>query len=113
MVQMVMLVMLLIVFGTATQSQAKEPMPSDSSAASEKIARVVKGDVLTIEGEYYVVKDITGHEVRLHVDRDTKNESHLKVKVGDKIEAHVAPDGHVQSISLQTPDAGKPAGPQG
>ena len=33
-----------------------------------------QGDVLKIDGEYYVVKDSTGKEVRLHVDKTSKLE---------------------------------------
>ena len=65
---------------------------SDVAAGSQTL----KGDVLKIEGEYYVLKDPTGMEVRLHVDKT----SHLEgeVKAGDKIEAQVTRKGHAESI---------------
>jgi hypothetical protein len=66
-------------------------------------AQTVKGDVLDIEGEYYIVKDITGHEIRLHVNQETKMED--RIKVGDKIEAHINSDGHASAIKVQVPDA--------
>src|SRR3989442_651829 len=37
-------------------------------------AQTVKGDLMKIEGEYYVVKDSTGKEVKLHVDSTSKIE---------------------------------------
>lgn len=106
---------LILSFGSATLSLADEPMRPESPhapLAPETLAKIVRGDVLAIEGEFYVVKDTTGHEVRLHVNQDTKMDSKLKVKVGDKIEAHVTSDGHATSITLQIPQSSK-AGPQG
>jgi hypothetical protein len=66
-------------------------------------AKVVRGDVLDQEGEYFVIKDISGHETRIHVNKDTKTED--RIKVGDKIEAQVNADGHANSIRIQLPDA--------
>ena len=48
-------------------------------------SQTFKGDVLKIEGKYYVLKDPTGMEVRLHVDQTSQLDSDLKA--GDKIEA--------------------------
>ncbi|MDF0642652.1 MAG: hypothetical protein P0111_01370 [Nitrospira sp.] len=63
-------------------------------AASSKI---VEGDVLKIEGDYYTVHDTAGHEVRLHVDKTTHLEGGT-FKVGDKVETHVTDKGHARSI---------------
>jgi len=52
-------------------------MASLSSAAGDMGApgpQMVKGDLLKIEGESYVVKDMTGKEIRLHVDKTTELE---------------------------------------
>ena len=65
---------------------------SDVAAGSQTL----KGDVLKIEGEYYVLKDPTGMEVRLHVDETSQLEG--EVKAGDKIEAQVTRNGHAESI---------------
>ena len=51
--------------------------------------------MLKTEGEYYIVRDRSGHDVRLHVDKTTHlagNDFH----VGDKIEAYVTDQGHVR-----------------
>ena len=90
-------------FGMASLGHGTEPIPSDSSksAASEL---TIKGDVQLIEGEFYFVRDTTGHEVRLHVNKETKLEE--KLKVGDKIEARVTTEGHATSIMLQIPQNG-------
>jgi len=68
-------------------------------AADEPAAagsQTVKGDLLKIEGEFYVVKDAAGKEVRLHVDKSTKVEGSLKA--GDKIEAQATDKGHATLI---------------
>lgn len=91
-------------FGLVTLSGAVEPILADSSKTMAMPEQVVKGDVLMTEGEFYIVKDITGHEVRLHVNKETKLDG--KVKVGDKIEAMVTPEGHATSITLQIPQSG-------
>jgi hypothetical protein len=56
----------------------------------------IKGEVLKIEGENYVVKDAAGKEVKLHVNAQTKKEG--DIKVGDKIEAQADGTGHAVSI---------------
>jgi len=60
-------------------------------------SKLVEGDVLKIEGEFYTVHDTAGHEVRLHVDKATHLEGGA-FKVGDKVEAHVTDKGHAQSM---------------
>ena len=71
-------------------------------------SKIVEGDVLKIEGEFYTVHDTAGHEVRLHVDKTTQLEGTFKV--GDKVEAHVTDKGHARSIMHLTA-AGKTAAP--
>ena len=46
--------------------------------------KTVKGDLLKIEGEFYVVKEMSGKEIRLHVDKTTALDG--AIKVGDKVE---------------------------
>lgn len=67
----------------------------------------VKGDVLYWEGEELVVKEISGREVRVHVNGETKVEGVAgRLKTGDKISAQVTSAGHAVSIMLQLPDGG-------
>ena len=47
----------------------------------------IKGDLLSIKGDVWVIKDIFGRLVYLHVDKDTKRERLLVP--GEKIEADV------------------------
>jgi hypothetical protein len=60
---------------------------------------LVEGSVLKIDGESYLVKDISGKEVRLHVDGRTAKDGNITI--GDHIQAHL--DGpassHADSLS--------------
>jgi hypothetical protein len=90
--------------GMAAFSHAADAVPSDASQPKAVAEQIVRGDVLLTEGEFYFVKDVSGHEIRLHVNKETKSD--VKVKVGDKIEARVTPDGHATSLMLQVPQNG-------
>ena len=79
--------------GIAPLTNAAEQMAAPGS-------QIVKGDLLRIDGEFYVVKEPSGKEVRLHVDKTSKLEGTFKA--GDKIEAQASDQGHALSI--------KPAG---
>ena len=57
---------------------------------------VIKGDLLKIDGEFYVVKDMAGKEIRLHVDKTSKLDGAFKA--GDKIEAQASGKNHALSI---------------
>jgi ribosomal protein S1 len=59
-------------------------------------SKILEGDVLKIEGEFYTVHDTAGHEVRLHVDKTTHLEGAFKA--GDKVEAYVTDQGHARSL---------------
>jgi hypothetical protein len=85
-------------FGMATLSYAAGDMAAPGS-------QTVKGDLLKIDGEFYVVKDTAGKEVRLHVDATTKLEGAL-LKVGDKIEAQATEKGHALTINNKSAEAG-------
>jgi hypothetical protein len=76
-------------FGMAAMTYAADqPMAAGS--------QTIQGDLLKIEGEFYVVKDAAGQEVRLHVDKTTRLEGALKA--GDRIEAQATDKGHAVSI---------------
>jgi len=68
---------------------------------AEPSTQTVKGDLLKIDGEFYVVKDTAGKEVRLHVDKTSQLEGTFKA--GDKIEAQATDKGHASSIKQATP----------
>jgi exosome complex RNA-binding protein Csl4 len=58
-------------------------------------SKIVEGDVLKTEGEYYIVRDRSGHDVRLHVDKTTHLEGDA-FRVGDTLEAYVTDKGHAR-----------------
>jgi len=85
--------------GMAPLTYAAEQMAAPGS-------QVVKGDLLRIDGEFYVVKDTSGKEVRLHVDKTSKLEGTFKA--GDKIEAQASDQGHALSIKPAGAASGMP-----
>lgn len=91
--------------GMISLTYAAEPMaaPGDMSAPG---SQAIKGDLLKIDGEFYVVKDASGHQVRLHVDKTSKLEGTFKA--GDKIEAQASDKGHALSIKPAGAAAGMP-----
>lgn len=98
-----------LMLAAAIPAQAQSGPQGSQPAAND----VVKGDVLYWEGEELVVREISGHEVRMRVTADTKIEgASAKLKTGDKIAAQLAPDGHAAAITLQIPDAGAPPPPR-
>lgn len=48
-------------------------------------SKLIEGNVLKIEGEFYIMHDTAGHEVRLHVDTTTHLEGGA-FRVGDKLD---------------------------
>ena len=94
-----------LIVGLATAAdKAAEMIPITSGL------QTVQGDVLKIEGDSYVVKDMTGKEIRLHVDKTTKLEGSFKA--GDKIEAQVTEKGHALSITKPLVADAQISGPQ-
>jgi hypothetical protein len=85
---------LVLGFGMASLSFAVGDMATPSS-------QTVKGDLLKIDGEYYVVKDMAGKEIRLHVDKTSQLDGTFKA--GDKIEAQATDKGHASSIKQAKP----------
>jgi hypothetical protein len=71
-------------------------LPGQNLPPPAASAERVQGEVLKIEGEYYVVRDAAGNDVRLHIDKDTKME--IVPQVGDKIEAQMTTGGHTRAI---------------
>ena len=80
--------------GMASYSYAADDMAAPST-------QTVKGDLLQIVGDFYVVKDTAGKEVRLHVDKTSQLDGTFKA--GDKIEAQATDKGHASSIKQAKP----------
>ncbi|MBA3965659.1 MAG: hypothetical protein H0X47_07780 [Nitrospirales bacterium] len=86
---------------TDPMSQSSPGMSSDSMGtdgqgsgmgSGHQNSESITGEILTVEGDLYTVKDSTGKEVQLHVDESTQKTG--KLKEGDKIEAEVTAEGH-------------------
>ena len=60
-------------------------------------ARTVQGEVITIKGETFVIRDGLGKEVRFRIDPNSKVQG--GAKVGDRIEAKIIEGGRVDSIT--------------
>jgi len=79
------------------------PTPDPRPVTKE---RSVLGELMKIDGAFYVIKDAKGEEIRLHVDKNTtkldKDRAKMdrEFKVGDKLEARLNPDGHASSIQM-------------
>src|SRR6478609_8946515 len=58
----------------------------------------VKGTLMTIEGEYYFIKDNDGKERKVHVDKSTKLD---KVLPGDMVKAYVTDQGHTTTLQRE------------
>lgn len=67
-------------------------------AQADTSPQTIKGDLLSIKGDVYLIKDIMGRLVYLHVDKNTKRERLLVP--GEKIEADVVPGERV--VALRT-----------
>ena len=74
------------------------PMLYAADMTESPTPKMVNGDLLKIDGEFYVVKDLreAGKEVRLHVDKTTKLEGTFKA--GDKVEAKATETDHALMI---------------
>jgi hypothetical protein len=91
----------LLLFFFHAQVHAQEP------ATASGAGQTLKGDILYIEGEYLVVKEVSGRESRVHVNGETKLVGVAgKLKAGDKIEATLTPEGHATTVALQGLDQG-------
>ncbi|MDP1767202.1 MAG: hypothetical protein Q8L74_00200 [Nitrospirota bacterium] len=75
--------------GAASLSFAADDMAVHSS-------QTISGDLLKIDGEFYVVKEMSGKEIRLHVDKTTTTDG--SINVGEKIEVQATEKNHAVSI---------------
>ncbi len=57
---------------------------------------IIQGTLMKIDGPFYVIKDNTGKEQRVHVDKSTLFIG--KIHLGAKVKAEVTNDGHVSAL---------------
>lgn len=63
----------------------------------------VKGEIVKVEGQIYVVRETSGAEVRMHVDASTAKRSSMIPKVGEHVLAKVDAKGHAVSFLTDAP----------
>jgi hypothetical protein len=63
----------------------------------------IKGEIVKINGENYVVREASGAEVRMHVDAHTQKRSNMLPKVGEHVLATVDAKGHALSFLTDAP----------
>lgn len=76
----------------ANPTAEKEATPT----IKERLTKdTIKGTLMNIEGEYYVIKDNDGVQHKIHVDKSTKLD---KVMTGDMVKAYVTDQGHTTTL---------------
>jgi hypothetical protein len=77
---------------------AADPMAEKEASPTikERLTKdTIKGTLMKIEGEYYVIKDTDGVQHKIHVDKSTKMD---KVVAGDMVKAYVTDKGHTTTL---------------
>jgi hypothetical protein len=93
--------MIVVLSFSAGTVLAADPMKEKEAKPSmgERLTKdAVKGTLMKIDGEYYVIQNTDGEQVRVHVDKSTKLD---KVVEGDKVKAYVTDKGHVTTLQRQ------------
>jgi uncharacterized protein YdeI (BOF family) len=86
----------IFIIGTGSLTYGADPLSEKGSMRSGTMAHTVTGVVLKIDGDVYVVKQETGKEVRVQVDKRTTMIGNIRP--GDSIEAQVLESGRAISI---------------
>ena len=85
-----------VVYAQADGPQGIQP----AKPQGDKILKnEVRGELLKIDGDLYVVKEANGKEVKVQVDKETRIEPSLKP--GDRVEVKVMPQGNIWSIKKE------------
>lgn len=61
-------------------------------------SETVRGQIMKVDGNTYVIKDLSGKEVRLHVDGNTMMMDGTKLQEGDIVTADVTDKGQASYI---------------
>lgn len=90
---------------------------SRGEVISASPSQTVRGQIMKVDGQTYVVQDLSGREVTLHVDSNTMMMDGTKLQEGDTITADVTAKGQASYIipgpapsdSTSTKGAGSPS----
>lgn len=90
------------------QEVGEKQMSDELKGDQSKDGKMIKGEVLRVEGDNYFVKGQDGKKVRMHIDNTTQSIGSFKQ--GDRIEAKVNDENHALSIrSARGTDSGSGA----
>jgi hypothetical protein len=71
---------------------------SSGQGLSASPSQTVRGQIMKVDGQTYVVRDLSGKEVRLHVDGNTMMMDGTQLREGDLITADVTAKGQASYI---------------
>ena len=92
----VLAIAVIFIIGTGSLTYGADPISGKGSMRSGEMLDTVTGVLLKIEGDVYVVKQETGKEVRVQVDKRTTKIGNIRP--GDSIEVQVSENGRAASI---------------
>jgi hypothetical protein len=72
--------------------------PAFGEVISASPSQTVRGQIMKVDGQTYVVQDLSGKEVRLHVDSNTMMMDGTQLREGDTITADVTAKGQASYI---------------
>ena len=93
-----MLTFVAMAISYAAEESTPKPATAPTAAAPSADVGKITGEVLKIDGQSYLIKDASGNQTLLTLDKDTKLEE--KPQVGDKIEAELSSDGRLVSLKV-------------
>ena len=103
-----------VTLGMSAATFAEEtPRPVDPKDPKMTTQSEIKGEVLKIDGDTFVVKDERSKkEVKFTIEKDVKATLERPLKQGDRIEATLTPEGYAKNVRFEgAKDQGK--SPQG
>lgn len=89
----------LLCLSLSTVASSADKLTTDQFVPGKEI----KGEIVKVEGDNYVVRDAAGTEVRMHVDASTHKKSNMRPKVGEHVHAKVNAKGHAVSFLTDAP----------
>src|SRR5437879_7471823 len=95
---MIALMLTFIAMAISYAAEESKQAPATATAAPSAEGGKTGGEVLKIDGQSYLIKDTSGNQTLLTLDKDTKLEG--TPKVGDKIEAELSSDGRLVSLKV-------------
>jgi autotransporter translocation and assembly factor TamB len=72
--------------------------PGLAEVLSASPSQTVRGQIIKVDGQTYVVQDLSGKEVNLHVDSNTMMMDGTQLREGDTITADVTAKGQASYI---------------